>query len=77
MPFPRFSIGTTMEVFEMPVMARISPATADRFALFVEALGAEAVELHNEVGAPEAVGRRPFDAAEDADPAQEVHTLCL
>ena len=64
-----------MKVFEMPVMTRISPATADRFALFVEALGAEAaaeVPLEAEGSGPVEV--RMLGGASGSDLEREIRS---
>ena len=61
-----------MEVEEVPVMTRISPATADRFALFIEALGAEAAELSHQAAAAQSVDRRAYEAAHDVNLSLEI-----
>ena len=66
-----------MKLLEMPVMARISPATADRFALFVEALRAEAADLPREAQAPGTVALRTPEGAAGSDLELEIRSDCL
>ena len=66
-----------MKVFEMPVMARISPATADRFALFVEALGAEAADAPREAHGSGTVECPMPEGASGSDLELEIRSNCL